>query len=359
MTDPLVPSPVPAGPAARSARTHPPRFVVVGAYVADCLVSTPRLPGWGEHIQADAIRTTPGGKALNQAVTLARGGAHVTAVGIVGGDAVGRDLVATLTAEGIDTAHLTVQPNAPTPVCVVFTRPDGQNATTWGIADNMIASTEIVYRAKAEIAHADAVLITFEAAAEAIRQAVTIARDAGTRVIVNPAPSPADLTAYRALPWQQVDMIIPNEAEARALLPEHHPARAGQADGLAEALGSTLGVPTVCVTLAADGCTLWDASAGTSTGDRRASSANAQTYSAHPTDVIDTTGGSDAFTAVLALHLLSGTDQPTAVRHAHAAAALTISRPGTYDALPTAAELRDQRDQRDHGGGGHPARPGR
>jgi ribokinase len=140
----------------------PPRFVVIGAYVADCLIRTPQLPGWGEHVRADAIRTTPGGKALNQAVTLARGDARVTAVGIVGDDAFGRDLVASLAAEHIDTTALTVHPSAPTPVCLVFTRPDGQNATVWRIAEEMTVGPDDIRQAKTEIADADAVLITFE-----------------------------------------------------------------------------------------------------------------------------------------------------------------------------------------------------
>ncbi|MCM3921829.1 PfkB family carbohydrate kinase [Frankia sp. AiPs1] len=60
-----------------------PRFLVAGAFVLDCLVRTPRLPGWGEDVRAEAMRTVPGGKALNQAVTLARLGLPVAAVGAV------------------------------------------------------------------------------------------------------------------------------------------------------------------------------------------------------------------------------------------------------------------------------------
>ncbi|WP_131765276.1 carbohydrate kinase family protein [Candidatus Protofrankia californiensis] len=89
-----------------------PRFVVVVSYVADCLVATSRLPDWGDDLKADGIRTTPGGKALNQAVTLARHGAHVTALGVVGGDAVGRRIRDALTGEGIDVTSLHVQPTA-------------------------------------------------------------------------------------------------------------------------------------------------------------------------------------------------------------------------------------------------------
>ena len=78
------------------------RFVVVGAYVVDCFVNTPRLPAWGQEYEARSIRTSPGGKALNQAVALARLGAQVTAVGVVGEDGLGRDVIAALGRERVD-----------------------------------------------------------------------------------------------------------------------------------------------------------------------------------------------------------------------------------------------------------------
>jgi sugar/nucleoside kinase (ribokinase family) len=79
------------------------RFVVIGAYVADCFVAAPRLPRWGEEYEVRSIQTSPGGKALNQAVALARLGAHVTAIGAVGEDGLGRDIMSALTREGIET----------------------------------------------------------------------------------------------------------------------------------------------------------------------------------------------------------------------------------------------------------------
>src|SRR6266567_2566850 len=78
------------------------RFVVVGAYVADCFVNTAHLPAWGHEYEARSIRTSPGGKALNQTVALARLGAQVTAVGAVGDDGLGRDVLAALARERID-----------------------------------------------------------------------------------------------------------------------------------------------------------------------------------------------------------------------------------------------------------------
>lgn len=67
------------------------RFVVAGGHVTDCFVRTPRLPVWGSEYEVRSVRTSAGGKALNQAVALARLGAHVTAVGVVGDDGCGPD----------------------------------------------------------------------------------------------------------------------------------------------------------------------------------------------------------------------------------------------------------------------------
>jgi ribokinase len=303
------------------------RFVVIGAYVTDCLIHTPRLPVWGDDLKAHSIRTVPGGKGLNQAVTLSRLDARVATLGVVGSDAVGSGILATLAAEGIDIATMATHPAVPTPVCLVFTRDDGANAIVWRVPDELSITADIVDQAADAIATADTVLVTFEAP-EPIREVAKIAKDSGTRVVLNPAPLPTDPAALTGVRWEQIDILVPNEAEARAILPAGHPARTGPADQLPEALSITLGTPLVCVTVAENGCALFD---GTTT----------RTYPAHPADVIDTTAASDAFTAVLAAYLTAGADHDTAIHQAQAAAALTISRPGAFESLPTADELRD------------------
>src|ERR1017187_6532079 len=82
------------------------RVVVGRAYPAACFCNTPRLPAWGDEYRARSIRTSPGGKALNQAVALARLGAQVTAVGVVGDDGLGRDVLAVLGRERVDVQWL-------------------------------------------------------------------------------------------------------------------------------------------------------------------------------------------------------------------------------------------------------------
>ncbi len=302
------------------------RFFVVGAFVLDCLVSTRRLPRWGRDVRADAMRTVPGGKALNQAVTLARLGLPVTAVGAVGADGVGAAVRAALAGEGVDVSAMTAVPDVPTPVCVVHVRGDGEKAVVWRVPEALAVTEDQVHAAVAADGPVDAALVTFEFA-ERAADLVTAAAKAATRVVVNPAPAPADPAVVGAVPWEQVDILVPNETEARALLAGRAAAR-GPAGRLAEAVAETLGVPTVCVTLGERGCVLRTGGATT-------------VHPAVAARVIDTTGASDAFTAVLVARLVAGDDPATAVHHAQAAAALTVSRVGAYEALPTAGELRE------------------
>src|SRR6516162_2203791 len=117
-----------SGPVHVTGTAAGPSVVVVGAYLLDCLVGTPRLPEWGDDLRATSLRTAPGGKALNMAVTLARAGVRVTALGAVGADPVGAALLATLTGEGVDATLVASHPTASTPVCVVLSADDGRNA---------------------------------------------------------------------------------------------------------------------------------------------------------------------------------------------------------------------------------------
>ncbi len=298
------------------------RFVVAGAYVADCFVNVSHLPAWGEDSRAQGIRVTPGGKALNQAVALARLGCQVTAVGVVGEDHSGREILETLTREGVDISGIQSADSAATPVCICFVGDEGQTSFVWHI-DDLAAVTPDVIRGASEVIHrADALLATFEMPAAAVHEAIWTASRNGTRIIIQPAPSLPDPGAAVSLPWEKVDIIVPNEAEARALLDA---ATGGQccipAEELALALADELGTRTVVVTLAERGCVAH--LAGT-----------AHSFPAEGTTPVDTSGASDAFTATLAAQMAAGTRESAAIRAAQSAAAWAIRHRGGCDAMP-------------------------
>lgn len=293
------------------------RFVVVGTYVADCFVNTARLPAWGHEYEARSIRTTPGGKALNQAVALARLGAQVTAVGTVGNDGVGGDVLGALRRERVDVRWMEVREDVATSICLCFVSELGDSAIVWHIDDDVAVRPETVSAAGPTLDRADAVLVTFEIPVPTIREAIGAARNRGARVFVAPAPLLANPADAASLPWDQVDVLVPNENEARALL-----ARGDMpAAQLADALSHELAVPTVAVTLGSAGCVLHSAE-------------ESRHYPAHPAVAIDTTGAGDAFTATFAAYLMSGASGPDAVDEAQSAAAWAIRRAGGHAAMP-------------------------
>lgn len=302
-----------------------PRFVAVGGYVADCIVDTPRLPAWGDDYQVRSVRTSPGGKALNQAVALARLGGRVTAVGAVGKDPLGCDVSTTLTREGVDITGLEVRPQIATPVCLCLVGDDGRTSFLWHIADEAAVSPETVQAAASAIARADAVLLTFEMPVSAIRATIELAYHYGALVVVQPAPVLAFPGDAAALPWSCVDVVVPNAVEAKALLGDsqtEHGEGYLSTESVAKALARDLGVPRVVVTLAEHGCLTY-------------SSGVIRRYPPqHAVSVGDTTGASDAFTAVLVLKLAAAAPESDAIHAALSSAAEAISRPGGYESMP-------------------------
>src|SRR3712207_957221 len=90
----------------RTARPRP--IVVIGSINMDLVCRMPRLPAAGETVLATDFATIPGGKGANQAVAAARLGGDVYMVGRVGDDVFGRELAASLAANGVRTEHVAV-----------------------------------------------------------------------------------------------------------------------------------------------------------------------------------------------------------------------------------------------------------
>ena len=269
--------------------------------------------------EARSIRTSPGGKALNQAVALARLGAQVTAVGVVGEDGLGRDVLAALGRERVDVQWVEARADTATTVCLCFVGDDGESAIVWHIDDEVAVLPENVRAAESAIERADAVLMTFELPVPAMRETISSARRWGARVIVQPAPVLADPAAVASLPWDHVDVLVPNEIEARALL---NGGADLTADLLAGELSRHLSVPAVVVTLGESGCVVH-------------ADGVSRLYPAPRAVPVDTTGASDAFTAVCAASLVAGAPLADAIHAAQSAAALAIGHPGGHESMPS------------------------
>ena len=93
-----------------------PKILVIGSFMMDLVVRTPRVPDNGETVIGSSFRRFPGGKGANQAVSAARLGAQVTMVGKLGYDVYGDEMQDALNKEGIRTEYILRDKDASTGV---------------------------------------------------------------------------------------------------------------------------------------------------------------------------------------------------------------------------------------------------
>lgn len=293
---------------------------VLGSFVVGMTIRIPRPPVAGESLIGDSFDIGAGGKGTNQAVAAARLGAAVNLLACVGDDLFASIALALYQQEGISTQHIHQIPNANSGIGFVNLFPSGENWITVDLGANRHLNAAHVRAAEPQIARSTTLMTTCEAPPDALDEALRLGRRHGARILLNPAPArriPRDVLA-------QVDILTPNESEARILLglapDDPTPTRE-----LAHRLAA-LGVQQVIITRGKAGALI--------------AAPNAPV--AVPSPVItaaDVTGAGDSFNAALAVGLGAGLTLTQAVQRACYAGAYTAQRLGVIDGLPTADEL--------------------
>lgn len=282
----------------------------------DLTVRAATLPRPGETVLGEALHQSPGGKGSNQAIASARLGATVTFIGAVGQDRFGDDAIALYGQEGIDTQFVR-RAAPPTGTALIVVDAAGENQIVVAPGANHAVSADVVSAAADAIRQADVLLAQLETPLESFAAAARIAREAGTLVILNPAPWQPLADEVLSL----VDVLTPNEGELAALS-----GKASVPEGVAAA--NALGVGSVVVTRGAAGAAVLHAGTLTHQG-------------AYPATAVDTTGAGDAFNAALAVALTHGESLVTAVDYALRAGAYAVGRRGVINALPYRSDLED------------------
>ncbi len=290
--------------------------VVVGSINYDISVLTPRLPRPGETLIGTEHFFGPGGKGANQAVAVARLGASVALVGSVGSDEWGLSLVTGLADEGIDVAAVATDERASTGIAVITIDSNAENTIVGSPGANMEMTPAYVAGFEELIATARIVLVQLEIPLGTVQ---AVARSATGTLILNPAPAqtlPEDLL-------KKVDVLIPNRSEL-ALLAGYEVLDG--VDRVVSAAGSLRPEGTTVVTLGTDGAVLIDEGSVT----------RIPTF---PVDAVDPTGAGDAFCGAFAYSLSQGMSQEEAARFASAAGALSVTKKGAREGLPTKGDV--------------------
>jgi ribokinase len=287
------------------------KIVVVGSANMDLVGLAPRLPKPGETVLGDDFVMTPGGKGANQAIAAARAGGATTFLGAIGSDSFGVTLGSRLAATGVDTTHLRTSYGSSGVAVIMVDRAGensilvspGANSSFLGLTGDELAC----------VTGADVLLCQQEIPLATVAAALTAARAAGTRTILNAAPA-MDLPPGLL---DQVDLLVVNETEARAIT-------GGSASDIDALLAL---VPRVVLTLSG---------AGSRYADRDGRDVRVPAF---PVEVADTTAAGDAFTGALAVAWAEGRDLVEAVRWANAAGAASVRKIGASNALPERSEI--------------------
>jgi ribokinase len=295
--------------------------VVLGSANLDLVVRQPRLPQPGETMFGTSFATVAGGKGLNQAIAAARAGADVAFLGAVGRDAFGAQLREALRADGVATDGL-ADVDGSTGTAHIAVMDDGENSIVIVPGANA-AVTHLDDAARTALTGARYLVAQLERPLTLVAEAFALAREAGARTVLTPAPVQALAPALLA----DTDILVPNSGEARALAGVDDDRAAAAA--LSLSVGVSAGGPAgiVVMTRGPHGATV--AQGGEIVAD----------VAPRVVDAVDTTGAGDTFAGVLVARLSLGDTQERALRAATVAASIAVTRPGASTSMPRWAEV--------------------
>ncbi|KZY63807.1 MULTISPECIES: ribokinase [unclassified Oleiphilus] len=299
------------------------QLVVLGSVNADHVLQVPSFPRPGETLLGRNYQVIPGGKGANQAVAAARLGADVCFIASVGDDTFGQNMLDRFRADGIDISKLHVQLQTPTGIAMIQVADSGENSICLSAEANDALTEELVNLNIETITQADTLLLQLETPMDGVRRAVQAAHAAGTQVVLNPAPAQALDDQLLAC----VDIITPNETEAEVLT------GVSVTDDLSAQLAANVlhekGIDCVLITLGAKGVWL------SMKGDAVVS----ELIAGFRVQALDTTAAGDTFNAGLVTAMLEGKTIDEAIRFAHAAAAISVTRFGAQTSIPERSKV--------------------
>ncbi len=297
-----------------------PMITVIGSFVAGLTMRVPRMPVLGENLVGDSFDLGIGGKGTNQAIAAARLGAQVNLIACVGDDPFADMALRAYRQEGISERFIYRMSGIHSGVGFVTLVPSGDNWITVDLGANLRLTPERVAAAEDAIAASDVTMTQFEAPPESVARALQLGHAHHTLTILNPAPARAiDPTLLR-----NVDVLTPNESEARILIglaPDDPQPTLDVARQLLR-----LGVKQLVITRGKHGALI-------------VTPEGSVNVPAPTIQAVDPTGAGDSFNASLAVALAEGQSLQAAVEQAVYAGAYTATKLGVIAGLPTHAEL--------------------
>lgn len=295
------------------------KVIVVGGVSIDLVAYSKRPPETGETVIGDDFKLVLGGKGSNQAIAAALAGSSSLLVSCIGDDLFSDFAKNTLKEFGVHTNFLRVV-EGPTGIAHIRVGESGDNnIVVIPLANSKIRSEQIdeTFIGNPDV---DVLLLQLEIPWSLNQHAINIAKTNGAAIILDPAPAmELDESA-----WSQVDIVTPNESEAKSLT--------GVAvidEASAMAAGKWFldrGVTFALITVGANGVYC-------------VSEKGLTHFSAPKVKALDTTAAGDAFAGYLGALISQGAELDLAISQAVVAATISVTRVGASSSLPSRAEL--------------------
>ncbi|NJR21220.1 MAG: ribokinase [Richelia sp. CSU_2_1] len=290
--------------------------IVFGSINIDLVAKTPRLPQPGETVIGSNFCTSGGGKGANQAVAAARLGIPTYIIGRVGSDRFAEELLTNLQVYGVNASNVSIDPDTNSGIATIAVDDRGQNnIIVIPGANNNVGQAELEALKKL-LPGATSLLLQLEIPLQIVQQVAAIAREAGVRTILDPAPARSDLPIEL---YRLTDIITPNEVEAAQLV--GFPVNNSESAMLAGKELQQRGVKSAIVKLGAKGAVC-------------VTESDSIFVPAFTVEAVDTVAAGDAFNGGLAAGLDVGLSLPEAVVWAAAAGALCATKIGAQTAMP-------------------------
>ena len=297
-----------------------PTILVLGSINMDIVTVSPRFPEAGETITSDRFFTAPGGKGANQAVAAARLGANTRMIGRVGEDSFGRELLASLSASGVDVSLMHRDKENTSGLAIINVDASAQNRIVLVPGANGACGQREIGALEDSLGGASALLLQLEVPLEVSLEAARRAAARNVRVILDPAPArPIPPDFYRF-----VDFLTPNETEAHAIV--GFPVTDTPSGERAARHLLQLGVGCAVVKMGALGACY-------------ATRDTSEFVPAFQVEAVDTVAAGDAFNGGLAVAVAEGRELREAVRWAAGAGVVAVTRPGAQPSMPTRQEV--------------------
>lgn len=295
------------------------RVLVVGGISVDLVAFSKISPQIGETVIGDDFQLVLGGKGSNQAIAAALAGSHSQIVSCVGDDLFSEFATRTLKDFGVGTSFVQTVPG-PTGIAHIRVQANGDNnIVVVPLANSKINKTQIDSAFHASEAF-DVLLLQLEIPWELNAHSIDLAKRTGAVIILDPAPA----AILEDTAWSNIDIVTPNETEAKALT----------GTTVTDSKTATLagnwflerGVGLAAITAGADGVYSISNEAVTH-------------FPAPNVKAIDTTAAGDAFAGYLGALIAQGYEVKQAIAKAVVAASISVTKIGASLSLPIRSEV--------------------